>query len=192
GAALIYVGYDEGRKRSAYFLAFALFVLGLLTKTAVVILPPVLLVLFWWKRGKLSWERDLKPLVPFFIAAAAAGIVTVWVEQRFCTELGETFAFSMIDRCLIAGRLFWFYLGKLLWPANLVPIYPAWNISSHVWWQYLFRSRPWDFLSAYGWPGVGRGPRSRPYSAFYSCCFQCSAFLISPSSCLRLPLRVAT
>ncbi len=138
GAALIYVGYDEGRKRSAYFLAFALFVLGLLTKTAVVTLPPVLLVLFWWKRGKLSWERDLKPLVPFFIAAAAAGIVTVWVEQRFCTELGETFAFSMIDRCLIAGRLFWFYLGKLLWPANLVPIYPAWNISSHVWWQYLF------------------------------------------------------
>jgi tetratricopeptide (TPR) repeat protein len=138
GAALIYLDYDESRKRSAYFLAFVLFVLALLTKTAVVALPPVLLVLFWWKRGKLSWERDLKPLVPFFIAAAAGGIVTVWVEQKFCTELGETFAFSVIDRCLIAGRLFWFYLGKLFWPSNLILIYPAWNISSHVWWQYLF------------------------------------------------------
>jgi tetratricopeptide (TPR) repeat protein len=44
----------------------------------------------------------------------------------------------LIDRFLIAGRLFWFYLGELFWPKNLMLIYPAWKISQAIWWQYLF------------------------------------------------------
>src|SRR2546423_3095815 len=137
-AILVYLRYDEDRQPGAYFLAVALFVVGLLAKTAIVALPVVLLIIFWWKRGKLVWVRDLKPLVPFFGVALVAGIVTVWVEQKFCAENGETFNFSLIDRCLIAGRLFWFYLGNLFWPANLTIIYPRWQISAALWWQYLF------------------------------------------------------
>ena len=38
----------------------------------------------------------------------------------------------------MAGRVVWFHLGKLLWPANLVFIYPHWEISQRVWWQYLY------------------------------------------------------
>ena len=137
-ATLAYLKYDKDRQLTAYFLAFALFVAGLMTKTAIVTLPIVLLIVFWWKRGKLAWERDFKPLVPFFGVAIVAGIVTVWVEQKFCVEHGETFDFSLIDRLLIAGRLFWFYLGKLFWPTDLTIIYPRWQISESVWWQYLF------------------------------------------------------
>ena len=137
-AILAYLKYDENRQFAAYFAAFAFFVTGLMTKTAIVTLPVVLLVIFWWRRGKLAWVRDLKPLVPFFGVALLAGVMTVWVEQKFCAEHDETFNFSLIDRCLIAGRLFWFYLGNLFWPANLTIIYPRWNISDTSWWQYLF------------------------------------------------------
>ncbi len=137
-AILVYLNYDEDRQPGAYFLAVALFVVGLLAKTAIVALPVVLLIIFWWKRGKLVWVRDLKPLVPFFGVALVAGIVTVWVEQKFCAENGETFNFSLIDRCLIAGRLFWFYLANFFWPANLTIIYPRWSISDTSWCQYLF------------------------------------------------------
>src|SRR5438309_813688 len=137
-ATLAYLKYDKDRQLTAYFLAFALFVAGLMTKTAIVTLPIVLLIVFWWKRGKLAWERDFKPLVPFFGVAIVAGIVTVWVEQKFCVEHDETFDFSLVDRLLIAGRLFWFYLGKLFWPTDLTIIYPRWQISESVWWQYLF------------------------------------------------------
>jgi len=138
GAMLAYLNYDRDRQSRAYLLAIALFIVGLMAKTAIVALPVVLLIIFWWKRGKLTWVRDLKPIVPFFVVALLAGIVTVWVEQKFCAEHGEKFNFSLVDRCLIAGRLFWFYLSNLFWPANLTIIYPRWQISVAVWWQYLF------------------------------------------------------
>jgi tetratricopeptide (TPR) repeat protein len=138
GSALLYLKYDQEKKRSSYFIAFALFLAGVMTKTVIVTLPAVLLVVFWWKRGTWSWKRDFAPLIPFFVVGLVAGLVTVWVEQKFCAENGETFNFSLLERFLIAGRLFWFYLGELLWPRDLMMIYPPWNISQAVWWQYLF------------------------------------------------------
>jgi tetratricopeptide (TPR) repeat protein len=32
----------------------------------------------------------------------------------------------------------WFYLGKLAWPHPLIFMYPRWEVSAAVWWQYLF------------------------------------------------------
>ena len=45
-------------------------------------LPGALLVIFWWQRGRLSWKKDILPLVPFFVFGAAAGIFTAWVERK--------------------------------------------------------------------------------------------------------------
>ena len=138
GSALLYLKYDRERKGGAYFIALALFLAGVMTKTVIVTLPPVLLVIFWWKRGTLSWKRDFAPLIPFFLVGLVAGLVTIWAEEKFSVEHGEAFDFSLIDRFLIAGRLFWFYLGELFWPKNLMLIYPAWKISQAIWWQYFF------------------------------------------------------
>jgi tetratricopeptide (TPR) repeat protein len=138
GAALLYLKYDQERKRRSYIIALALFICGVMTKTVIVTLPAVLLVIFWWKRGTVSWKRDIAPLLPFFVVGLAAGLVTIWAEQKFSIERGERFDFSLLERFLIAGRLFWFYLGELLWPRDLMLIYPAWNISQAIWWQYLF------------------------------------------------------
>jgi tetratricopeptide (TPR) repeat protein len=137
-AMLMYLAYDEDRHRGSYFGALALFALGLMTKTAIVALPAALLIVFWWKRGSLKLRRDVLPLAPFFALGIVAAIVTVWVEQKFCAEHGEIFNFSLLDRCLIAGRLFWFYLGNIFWPSNLSLIYAPWNVDSSKWWQYLF------------------------------------------------------
>ena len=65
-AILVYLEFDESRRRGYYFTALGLFVLGLLTKTVTATLPAALLVIFWWQRGKLSWKSDARPLVPFF------------------------------------------------------------------------------------------------------------------------------
>jgi tetratricopeptide (TPR) repeat protein len=137
-ATLWYLKFDEGRSRRSYALALGLFLLGLLSKTAIVTLPLALLVIFWWKRGAISWRRDVVPLIPFFFLSALAGLMTRWVEYGNIAYRARTLDFSLVDRCLIAGRAFWFQLGKVLWPANLMFIYPRWEINAAVWWQYLF------------------------------------------------------
>jgi protein O-mannosyl-transferase len=133
-----YLRFAQDRHRPAYVTSLFLFSLGVLTKTIILTLPAVLVIILWWKRGRLSWRRDLKPLVPFAVVALAAAAVTIWVERSFVAEPGEQFRFSLLDRILIAGRLFWFYLTNLFWPANLTLIYPAWNVDARAWWQYLF------------------------------------------------------
>ncbi len=137
-ATLWYLKFDEGRSRRSYALALGLFLLGLLSKTAIVTLPLALLVIFWWKRGAISWRRDVVPLIPFFFLSAAAGLMTSWVEYGNIGYKASTLAFSPVDRCLIAGRAFWFQLGKVLWPSNLMFVYPRWEINAAVGWQYLF------------------------------------------------------
>jgi tetratricopeptide (TPR) repeat protein len=137
-AALLYLQFDETRRRPPYFLALALFVLALLSKTVTDTLPAALLVVFWWRRGRLGWRRDVWPLLPWFALGAAAGLFTAWVERKFVLAEGPDFALTLVERFLIAGRAVWFYLGKLLWPANLMFFYPRWHVDAAEWWQYLF------------------------------------------------------
>lgn len=137
-AMLTYLRYDRERRVAVYLGALALFVLGLLSKSVTATLPAALLVIFWWQRGRLSWRRDVLPLLPMFVLAAAAGCFTAWVERNFIGATGAAFELTLVERGLIAGRATWFYLAKLAWPADLIFIYPRWSINSAVWWQYLF------------------------------------------------------
>lgn len=137
-ATLWYLRFDENRSRRSYALALGLFLLGLLSKTAIVTLPLALLVIFWWKRGAISWRHDVVPLIPFFFFSAAAGLMTRSVEYGNIGYRARMLDLSLLDRCLIAGRAFWFYLWKLLWPSNLMFVYPRWEISAAVPWQYIF------------------------------------------------------
>ena len=126
------------RSRVSYALAIGLFLLGLLSKTAIVTLPLAWLVTFWWKRGMISWRRDVVPSLPFFFLSAVGGLVTRWFENVGIGYKETILDLSLLDRCLIAGRAFWFQLGNLLWPSNLMFVYPRWEINDGVWWQYLF------------------------------------------------------
>ena len=138
GSARAYLGFDRSGRKGLYALALGLFVLGLLAKTAIATLPAGLLVVWWWKRGRLGWKRDVLPVVPLFLTGLAAGLFTAWAEQRLYGAQGADFQLSLLERCLVAGRAIWFHLGKLFWPANLTFMYPRWQISQTVWWQYLY------------------------------------------------------
>jgi protein O-mannosyl-transferase len=138
GAALTYLHYDEKRRPGLYAAALGLFVLGLMSKTVTATLPGALLVIFWWKRGSLSWRRDVLPLITFFVLGAIGGMLTAWVEYKYIGAQGSNFDLTLLERGLLAGRVVWFYLAKVLWPTNLMFIYPRWVVSGTVWWQYLY------------------------------------------------------
>jgi Flp pilus assembly protein TadD len=142
-AALAYLRFDAERDRPGagrlYALASLLFVMALLTKTVTATLPAALLVVFWWQRGRLDWRRDVSPLIPWFMAAAASGLFTAWVERTIIGAEGTAFDLSIVERTLLAGRVIWFYLGKLLWPFPLIFVYPRWDVGADApgWAGYL-------------------------------------------------------
>jgi tetratricopeptide (TPR) repeat protein len=101
-------------------------------------LPGALLVLLWWRRGRLSARRDVAPLVPWLAMSAAAGFMTAWMERTYIGARGSAFDLGILDRFLLAGRAAWFYAAKDAWPAGLLFVYPRWVVDSHAAWQYLF------------------------------------------------------
>ena len=137
-SALAYLRFDRDRRPAWYLAALACFLLALLSKSVTATLPAALLVVLWWRRGRLSGSRDVIPLLPWFLVAVAGGLFTAWVERRFIGAQGAAFGLGLVERSLLAGRVAWFYLGKLCWPSNLIFIYPHWTVRSRAAWQWLF------------------------------------------------------
>lgn len=148
GAAIIYQGFDEDRRSRDYWFALALFACALMTKTVTATLPATLLVLVWWKRGRVDWKRDGLPLLPWLWIAAASGLFTAWVERTIIGADGAEFALNAIERLLLAGRVIGFYLWKLIWPAELIFTYPRWTVSAANWWQWQIAMLPVLILAA--------------------------------------------
>jgi tetratricopeptide (TPR) repeat protein len=88
--------------------------------------------------------------VPYFALGAVAGLFTAWVERTLIGAEGAAFEISFLQRGLLAGRVPWFYLSKLVWPQELLLIYPRWQIDPRVWWQWLFPAATLGLL-AYLW-----------------------------------------
>src|SRR5208282_34024 len=144
-AALAYLRYvalaepgGPNRHRWHWYLgALVLFLAALLSKTVTCTLPAALLLVCWWKKGRVQRD-DIFPLLPFFALGVGLGLLTAWMEKYHVGAQGAEWSLTFADRCLIAGRALWFYAGKLVWPAHLTFIYPRWEINPAVWWQWLF------------------------------------------------------
>jgi tetratricopeptide (TPR) repeat protein len=121
-----------------YGLAFFLFLAALLAKATAFSLPAVILLICWWKRGRIRWRTDILPTLPFFAMAIGLCLGTAWLEKNHVGAKGPEWVISFPERCLIAGRALWFYTGKLFWPANLCFIYPRWQLDASSSWQWLY------------------------------------------------------
>ncbi len=126
-----------------YQLSLVLFLLALLAKTSVVILPFVLLLCAWRRRGRIS-RRDIARSVPFFALAAALGLVTIWFQRHNAIHGMTVRSEGAASRLAAMGWIAWFYLYKLLLPAGLCAIYPRWKVQGASAAAYL----PLAFLTA--------------------------------------------
>ena len=166
-AALMYLRYalaprdsvSHDRSGRFYRVSLVLFVCALLSKTVTCTFPAVLLLILWWKRKHLGWA-DVRDLARFFMFGIVLGLLTIWLEKGVVGAVGEEWNLSLLERCLVAGRVLCFYVGKLFWPEQLTFIYPRWHIDAGAWQQYLYPVTAISVIAAF-WLArrrIGTGP----------------------------------
>jgi tetratricopeptide (TPR) repeat protein len=154
---LAYLRSDTDRR--AYIAALAFFVCALLSKSVACSLPAAIVLIEWWKQGRVT-RKQLIRVTPMFIIGLAMGLLTAWLEKNHVGADGRTWSLTLAQRLLIAGRAIWFYAAKLAWPTNLTFVYPRWTIDASS-------LLPWFFVAAlaaviatlWTWrQRIGRGP----------------------------------
>ncbi len=135
-AILLYLRFDEERRWGWYGLSLAAFGLALLSKTAVVMLPVVLLGVVWWVHRTVR-VRDALSSVPFFVLSLVMGLVNISFEYYRSMGGHPVRTVGFLFRLAAAGWVPWFYLYKALLPVNLMVIYPRWEIEASRWVSYV-------------------------------------------------------
>ncbi len=113
-----------------YALSLLAFLLAILSKASVAMLPLVLLLIVWWRNTTITrWE--LMRVLPFFCIALVEVPLQSWVSIQH----GQTYRTNFADQVAAAGTIPWFYLSKVLLPINLYS-YPQWSVDPGdiLWW----------------------------------------------------------
>jgi protein O-mannosyl-transferase len=116
----------EEKQSSGYRRSVFYYLAAMLAKTSTVMLPLVLLLYCWWKRGHVTWQ-EVKRVIPYLVIAVTLGLITVYFQSKGQgdepIELG-----GFVTRLIGAGTALFHYLGKFILPVNLLPIYPRWTL----------------------------------------------------------------
>ena len=133
---LLYLRFDEENRYRWYGLSLATFLLSLLSKTAVVMLPVVLLGCVWWRHRKLE-RSDFLRSAPFFALSLILGLVTLWFQYEHTLRGIPPRADGIASRLAIAGWVPWFYLYNTIVPIQLTVIYPKWDVAAVRWLDFV-------------------------------------------------------
>jgi tetratricopeptide (TPR) repeat protein len=118
-----YVEFEEKGRERYYAAALMCFTLALLAKESVVMLPFILMLLMWWRRGKVNLAR----MIPFFIPACFLGLVAVYFQFYRAIGFEEIPIGNWWQRIASACFASGFYLYSALWPLNIIGVYPEWT-----------------------------------------------------------------
>lgn len=118
--------HDDQSNRS--YLIGSFWLLGALwSKTVVASLPAALLIVIWWRDGKLT-KRATVGAIPWFVVGAALGCFTVYLEATHVGASNAPWQLVGFERILVAGGACWFYLGSLFWPFDTCFNYLRWEL----------------------------------------------------------------
>ena len=137
-----YVVYLERGRKPAYLVgALAAMVLSLMAKAMAVSIP-LILILIDSMKGRRITAKSLKDKVPFALVSVVAA-VTAFSSQYMITDEGIRSGFadlgatSIVERFVIACFNVLFYVGKLIWPADLSVLYTGPSDPSLKWYYFV-------------------------------------------------------
>ena len=155
-----FLKFEISNRRWHYQTALGAFLLAMLSKGAVVAMPLVLLLLAWWKNGRVT-RTDLFRAIPFLVVAIVMSGVEIWFQQVRAIG-GETIRDAGVaERLMATGPVAWFYLHKTLLPIELSFVYPLWTFDATRVSQWLPLCAGVTVLGTLAWAtraGLNRGP----------------------------------
>ena len=128
----VYVYYCEKPVFKRYLLVMACFACGLMSKSIVVTLPVVMMLMDYWPLNRMqSHDRknsgaqkknklplwSLKEKIPFFILSVVFSVLTIYAQH------GKSDIHPLVSRLANAPVSFVRYLGRILWPHDMALIY---------------------------------------------------------------------
>ncbi len=121
---ILYTGYVRREKRRwpLYAGCLGAYALALLSKPTSTLLPVLLLLLDSWPLRRLG-RRAVIEKIPFFAVGAVSAAITI-ISQGRTAVVDLPGEHSPWRIPLILCHNIVFYLGKILWPANLTWYYP--------------------------------------------------------------------
>jgi cytochrome c-type biogenesis protein CcmH/NrfG len=133
-AILFSIRWLKEKRERNYLLTLLCAALAMASKSSTIVLPGVLGLCAWWIEGRWTFREcqgHLARLAPIALMAVIPCVLTLWTQkQRSQGPEALLFARSWPERVATAGDAIWFYLGKLIWPHQLVFIYPRWQVDA--------------------------------------------------------------
>lgn len=124
-AMIQYYYYYTSREKKTKHYVYALIALflSLLSKSAAVTLPVVLLLIDYYLKRKWSW-KIIYEKIPFFLLSMAFGLIAISSQGSAGAIQDITPLFSIPERFLLASAATFTYIWKLFVPINLAAMYP--------------------------------------------------------------------
>jgi len=132
-----YAFYAEKPRIAPYVFCLTLFILSVMSKSMLVTLPFILLLLDYWplrrwqkisgdqKTGMNQTIKLIGEKVPFLIKTIIISISAIWSQNK-AGSVASIIILPFSVRCINAVIAYATYLEKILWPSHLVPIYHDW------------------------------------------------------------------
>lgn len=118
-STVLFLRYTDTRNKKMWVASILLYILASLSKSSVVVLPLLLPLLQFLKKGERETLRTYtKELWPFFFIAIGTGVIALFGKTRVVGGL------SIIETTLLALKSSAFYLQKIFLPYHLSAIYP--------------------------------------------------------------------
>jgi len=133
---LIYNKYlTTGFKAGNYWICLLLFVLSLLSKSAAITLPVLLIAIDLFKKRKLNTKMFLEK-IPFLALSVLFGILALLSQQQAFKSVAVSYSF--IERIFLFTYTISFYLIKLVAPFSLsvMHYYPNTGGGALPWYYY--------------------------------------------------------
>ncbi len=129
-----YVRYVRSPSIGRYLTMSILFALGLMSKSMLVTVPLVLLLLDYWPLQRFGGRSSIRRLalekIPLLALSAAGGFVTLWMQQ---SSVARTEELPLIWRVANGLVTYAIYLRQMIWPVGLAVFYPHHGDQLPVW-----------------------------------------------------------